>query len=256
MGVLNKIGSTETMLGRDGIQKRIADWKRCMKEHGIRSIFEFDAHWDRYVKLNAIYETIAALLPKEKKVVFDHNLKRFTEELIKTEHLVAKRAAGCLLACRSIKYSQNTEANGFDRNATLKELRRKTLSDLQEYQSEFALEVLEAYRISVSGSDQNDPQFTEQSFKRAGARIGEMATHSAVFGAIGGVIGGIGGFFAGGPIGAVAGAKLGAGLLASWGLVSGAVTEIHNRVAVGKGVAGNSFHVHSYGLVCNPSRIW
>ena len=230
VGVINKTAGSSN--------KRVRPWIDAMQASGVGEVFEFDAHWDRYSKLDQIFGAIGQGLPVNKRKLFEDNLASFKKSLAETQKRIAERAAGCLLACRSISASRDTEKDRHSKDVTTKGLKIKVIEELAECLADFAEQVLRYYQIAVSGVDHSNPSLSESVFRGPGARIGEMAKHGAVGGGIGAVIGCAIGLMLGPAgwavtaMGALAAAQAGAGVGASVGLLSGAATTLNETITV------------------------
>lgn len=233
VGMLNKTRLLEKTLAASAARRRVTDWETRLRAGGIGDVFDFDAHWDRYSRLNEVYQALARQMADQKRADFEKGLQQFSETLATARQMVAKRAAECIAACRALRETKDTVVDHYNRSASLEELKAKILKQLEEFETEFADEVVRIYGIGVKGSGNGGPSYNESVFRRFGDRASEMAKYSAIGAVLGGALGAAIGFIFAGPVGAVGGAKLGAGAVGTVGAGAGAVTEVNETVTVG-----------------------
>ncbi|HEY2091271.1 MAG TPA: GTPase domain-containing protein [Thermoanaerobaculia bacterium] len=231
IGLLNKRIQQSKALKRNQLSAREAAWTHALSEEGVTSVFDFDAHWDRYSRLADIYSAIASILVGEKRVIFQKRLAEFVESLNRTRVKASKLAAGTLLACRALLATDESERENHNVSSVKARLRQQVADEVSLYLQQFAEESRKLYEIAVATSE-HTLRLKETEFKRKSERMTAMATHSGIATGIGTLLGLAIGAVLGGPVGAIVGAKIGAGIGAGGGLISGSVVETNTHIEV------------------------
>jgi GTPase Era involved in 16S rRNA processing len=202
------------------VESRISQWREACKECRIDEVVVFDSHWDRYSKVNDIYETILSVLPEKDKDAFSHGIREFIERERCIQQDAVRAYCGLIFALKAIKVSTPVGSKG---NRPPEIALESQVADLLE---SFQSKVYHLYQIAAEnpGWPIDAVRTTASSktivdFRRRVEIAAKHVTVGSAAGAIiGGVLGGVSGLLfpgfllLGAHTGAQIGGTLGGGL--------------------------------------------
>ncbi|RMD66122.1 DUF3482 domain-containing protein [Candidatus Pacearchaeota archaeon] len=209
VGILNFSYSVE----KSKLERRVTQWRRVFFELGIDHVLTFDTHWDRFSKVNRIYEEIAEVLSSHERRIFLLGLRKFKERQEQIHLEAAKLLADSIKRLQNIRfeYKKSNSAESRARTRLRKKYEEITLAfvskakDLYDIAAEYPTESLK----SIKGRLKTLPNWKTR-LRTGGAGVTVLGGGGAAIGAaIGALIAGVlsGGVGAGG--GALFGLQIG-----------------------------------------------
>lgn len=205
VGILNFSHS----VAQNKLEERVAQWKKAFSEVGVDHVLVFDTHWDRYSRVNKIYETIANVLSQREKEIFLRGVAHFKERQQQINREAAKYLA------ESIQQLQRLEFK-YKKSVAPSAIEEKIREKVAEITEEFVEKVSLLYQIAA--------HYPMDSLETIRGRLRTLPNwkNRLSLGGTGVTLFGGGGAALGAAVGAIVAAVLSGGLGAGGGAVLGA----------------------------------
>ncbi|MEZ4645454.1 MAG: DUF3482 domain-containing protein [Chloroflexota bacterium] len=209
VGILNQ---AHKVSDKEQLADRITQWKQAFFDSGIDQVVAFDAHWDKYSKVNLIYNQIHEALSRRERKIFAHSLALFKKRQNEIKQEVCKLLSTYIVQIQKIEQEYKKRDYSKDEGKAKQQIRELLRDDVLS----FIHDVNELYRIaaeypadsieSIKGKVKPKPNWKNRmSVGGSAAAVG-----SAASAAIGAAIGAIAAGLLSGGLGAGPGAVLGA----------------------------------------------
>ncbi len=185
IAILNQYHKQLKASSQGEVEHRIDLWKQALSSCNIDNVVVFDAHWDKYSKVNQIYENIHQVLDQEEKHIFHQGLTAFKERQKEIRKEACSMLADCVAKLQQVKITERKSI--YSEEQVIKQIGEI----IRDFMMGFTQNVNALYIVAAEypTKTREELKFSLQANANIGARLSSGAGVAALFGSGGAAIG-------------------------------------------------------------------